>query len=109
MSTDRGSEFINELMEALTRIYGTHHVKTTAYHPQGNGQVERTNRTLKNILSKLTTEYAKPWDQYLHSALFAIRTLRQESTRFSPFEILHGENARLPFEEPLTTPVDFES
>lgn len=109
VTSDRGSEFCNELLQTLYRNYQIKHIKTTAYHPQGNGQVERTNRTLKNILSKLTTEYAKPWDQYLHSALFAIRTLRQESTRFSPFEILHGENARLPFEEPLTTPVDFES
>jgi hypothetical protein len=109
ITSDRGSEFCNELLATLYQTYQIKHIKTTAYHPQGNGQVERTNRTLKDILAKLTNEKDLPWDQYLHSALFALRTLRQESTHFSPFEILHGDTARLPFEELVKIPVDFES
>ena len=53
ITSDRGSEFVNELIKALTRVYKIHHIKTTAYHPQGNGQTERTNDTLKNILAKI--------------------------------------------------------
>lgn len=97
MSTDRGSEFINELMEAVTRIYDIHHVKTTAYHPQGNGQVERTNRTLKDILAKITPPKGD-WSHYLNSALFATRVAKQASTNFSPAELLHGYQFRQPFD-----------
>ena len=96
LTSDRGTEFCNELVTALTQTFHIKHIRTTAYHPQGNGQVERTNRTLKNILSKLVTEYSQPWDYYLHSALFALRTIRQESTKVSPFEILQGLNPKTP-------------
>jgi transposase InsO family protein len=40
LSSDRGTEFINELIAALTSEYKIKHIKTTAYHPEGNGQVE---------------------------------------------------------------------
>src|SRR3954451_11033268 len=109
LTSDRGSEFCNELIDVLSKTYKIKHIRTTAYHPQGNGQVERTNRTLKDILSKLVIEYHKPWDQYLTSALFAIRTLQQSSTHFSPYEIVHGDSACLPFEETIVTPTDHES
>jgi IS30 family transposase len=52
LTSDRGTEFINELVTALTKEYKIHHIKTTAYHPQGNGQVEQINRIIKDILAK---------------------------------------------------------
>src|SRR3954467_9861615 len=38
--SDRGTEFVNELIQALTKTYCIHHITTTAYHPKGNGQTE---------------------------------------------------------------------
>ena len=65
LTTDRGSEFINDFIRIMTTVYDIHHIKTTAYHPQGNGQVERVNRTLKDIMSKYTTKVPGKWDHYL--------------------------------------------
>ena len=93
ITSDRGTEFLNELVEQMERTYHIKHIKTTAYHPQGNGLVERNNQTVKNILSKLSKKY-DTWDHYLDSALFAIRTIRQESTKFSPFELVYGQTPK---------------
>src|SRR4051812_46893911 len=94
VTSDRGTEFCNELIETLAQNYQIKHIRTTAYHPQGNGQTERVNRTLKDILSKISLGRDLPWDQYLHSALFAIRTIQQKSTHFSPFELLYARQAQ---------------
>ena len=96
LTSDRGTEFVNELVIIMTKKFDIRHIRTTAYHPQGNGQTERMNRTLKDVLSKLITVKNLPWDQYLNSALFAMRTLRSESTKFSAFEILQGRIPRDP-------------
>lgn len=112
LTSDRGTEFVNELIESLTLRYKIRHIRTTAYHPQGNGQTERTNRTLKDILSKITEKKNLPWDFYLPSALFAIRTIQQESTRFSPAEILYGRNLRdqtMEADLEVAIPVSWES
>ena len=80
MTTDRGTEFVNELLTALSEVYKIHHIRTTAYHPQGNGQVERSNKTIKDILAKVMPPKDNDWSHYLPSALFVIRTTRQKST-----------------------------
>jgi len=99
MTTDRGTEFVNEMTSILASIYKIKHIRTTTYHPQGNGQVERSNKTLKDILAKVMPPKAKDWSHYLPSALFVIRTTRQASTRFTPAELLHGYQLRHPFED----------
>ena len=57
ITSDRGTEFLNDLVTEFERTYRIKHIKTTAYHPQGNGQTERTNQTIKNILSKISKKY----------------------------------------------------
>ena len=98
MTTDRGTEFINELVTALANVYKIKHIRTTAYHPQGNGQVERTNRIIKDILAKITPSKPGDWSIYLPSTLSVIRNTRQSSTRFTPSELLFGHQLRQPFE-----------
>jgi hypothetical protein len=99
ITSDRGTEFLNKLVEELERTYHIKHIKTTAYHPQGNGQTERTNQTVKNILSKICKEH-QTWDFYLDSALHAIRTIRQASTDYSPFELVYGRKPNREFNHP---------
>src|SRR3954468_20449184 len=96
ITSDRGTEFLNELVQEFERTYRIKHIRTTAYHPQGNGQTERANQTVKNILSKITKTY-DTWDHYLDSALFATRTIRQGSTKYSPFELVYGRNSQREF------------
>ena len=54
ITSDRGTEFCNELIAQMNRTYKIKHIRTTAYHPQGNRLVERMNQTIKNTLSKLS-------------------------------------------------------
>lgn len=95
LSTDQGSEFVNELLTTITKTYHIHHIRTTAYHPQGNGQVERTNKTVKDILAKCTPKNGD-WSHYIHTAAYAIRVSRSASTHYSPAELLTGRKFRQP-------------
>ena len=53
------------------KTLGIERTQTTAYHPQGNGQVERFNRTLEAMLSKVVKENQKDWDLHIPKVLFA--------------------------------------
>src|SRR3954469_10294368 len=92
ITSDRGTEFLNNLVREFERTYHIKYIRTTAYHPQGNGQTERTNQTVKNILAKICKEH-QTWDFYLDSALHAIRTICQASTDYSLFELVYGRNS----------------
>ena len=99
ITSDHGTEFVNELMATLYQQFNIRHITTTAYHPQANGLVERANQTLKNTISKAVSQHGGDWDLYLPSALFATRTMRQDSTRFTPFELVYGREARQPVDQ----------
>src|SRR5436305_11955953 len=70
-----------------------------------NGQVERTNQTLKNILAKITPA-SGDWSHYLPSALSVIRNTHQASTKFSPSELLYGYPMRHHYEQGGDAPAD---
>ena len=57
ITTDRGMEFNNQLIRTLSAAYQIQHIKTTAYHPQGNGQTKRINKTLKAMIGKICKDY----------------------------------------------------
>ncbi len=73
---------------------GIKSVRTSVYHPQTDGLVERFNRTLKTMVRKFVKEDAKNWDKWLEPLLFAVREVPQASTGFSPFELLYGRQPR---------------
>ena len=93
------------MITALTNVYKISHIKTTAYHPQGNGQVEQTNQTLKNILAKITPT-SGDWSHYLPSALSVICNTHQASVKFSPSELLYGYLMRYHFDQEESVPAD---
>ena len=67
--------------------------RITAYHPQCDGQVERT---LANMLAMYVDKNQKDWDLWLDQVLFAYRTSLHESTGATPFSLMYGREARLP-------------
>jgi hypothetical protein len=96
--TDRGTHFVNEMLNSLCDKFGVKHKLSTAYHPQTNGLVERFNRTLCETLAKFANENKDDWDQYISSALFAYRVKKHNTTRHEPFYLMYGRNVTLPIE-----------
>ncbi|KAL5971098.1 Gag-Pol polyprotein [Taenia solium] len=96
--SDRGPNFESRLSVELFMTFEIAKTRTTSGHPQGNGQVERTNRTLVGLL-KAFTKGAKPedWDLSLGRALLAYRRATvHASTGVSQFKMLTGREMRVP-------------
>jgi hypothetical protein len=94
--TDRGTPFLNEVVQHLTRILEIKHLRTTAYHPQTNGMTERFNGTLCNALAKLSEHHGEDWDQFINPVLFAYRIRTHDGLKASPYEAVYGQKPRLP-------------
>ncbi len=92
--TDQGTAFMSRTIRELYELLGIKSIRTSVYHPQTDGLVERFNRTLKTMIRKFVHEDAKNWDKWLEPVLFAVREVPQASTGFSPFELLYGRQPR---------------
>ncbi|XP_078454017.1 uncharacterized protein LOC144720821 [Lampetra planeri] len=94
--TNQGSEFEAELFQALCREFEIWKDRTTAYHPQANGMVERMNQTLAGKLKRMAAANQRDWDEHLPYALFAYTTTVHTSTGQTPFLMMFGRESRLP-------------
>ncbi|CAM5122254.1 unnamed protein product [Eretmochelys imbricata] len=92
--TDQGTPFMSKLMKDLCTLLHIHTLRTSIYHPQTDGLVERFNRTLKAMIRKVVSQDGKDWDTLLPYLMFAIQEVPQASTGFSPFELLYGRHPR---------------
>ena len=96
--TDQGRNSMSCLLGEVYHLLQVKRIRTTPYHPQTDGLVERFNGTLKSMIKKFTSKNKKDWDEYLPYLLFAYRDVPQESTEFSPFEMLYGHRVRGPLD-----------
>lgn len=96
--TDQGTNFTSQLLSEIYHLLHIKGLRTSPYHPQTDGFVERFNQTLKSMLRKTATEEGKDWDKLIPYVLFAYSKVPQESTGFSPFELLYGREVRGPLD-----------
>lgn len=96
--TDCGSNFIGKLMNHFYMLLGIHPIRTSIYHPQTDGLVERFNQTLKAMLRKVTDRTDGDWRAAIPYVLFAYRETQQEATGFSPSELMLGRQLRGPLD-----------
>lgn len=92
--TDQGTNFTSSLLRELYRMIGVKAIRTSPYHPQTDGLVERFNQTLKTMLKKTLAGEKRQWDTMLPYVLFAYREVPQATVGFSPFELLLGREVR---------------
>ncbi|KAL0173009.1 hypothetical protein M9458_033320, partial [Cirrhinus mrigala] len=92
--TDQGTPFMSRVMADLCRLLKIQQLRTSVYHPQTDGLVERFNQTLKRMLKRVAADDRKDWDQMLPYVLFGVREVPQASTCFTPFELLFGHQPR---------------
>jgi len=96
--SDRGTQFLSEVVEQLLIFFSIVHNKTSGYHPQTNALTEKFNETLANMLSMYTDSKQTDWDKYLTMVIFAYNSSVQSTTKYSPFHLVYGRQAKFPNE-----------
>lgn len=97
--SDQGKNVDGATMKILCDKFGIAKKRSSSYHPAGNGFAERSIRSIKQILTALLTDRGLPqksWKELLPEVLLGLRIAENESTKCSPFSVVHGRDPLLP-------------
>lgn len=96
LHSDQGRNFESRVLSEVCRRLGIRKTRTTPLHPQSDGLVERFNRTLATQLAILTDQHQRDWDRHLPLVLWSCRAAVQESTGFTPAQMMLAREMRTP-------------
>ena len=96
--TDQGRNFEAQLFKEMCNLFSIEKTRTTPYHPQSDGMVERMNRTIQDMLAKYVAEHQRDWDVHLPMVMMAYRSSVHSSTQYTPHYLLFGHEVRLPLD-----------
>nr|CAH66252.1 OSIGBa0139I12.1 [Oryza sativa] len=94
--SDRGSQFTSKFWQKLQVEMGNRLNFSTAYHPQTDGQTERVNQILEDMLRACVLDFGGSWDKNLPYAEFSYNNSYQASLQMAPYEALYGRKCRTP-------------
>ncbi len=94
--SDQGRDFESQLVADMLTMLGVKKSRTSPYHPQGDPQPERFNRTLLDMLGTLEPSQKNKWSQHIVHLVHAYNCTSNEATGFSPYFLMFGREARLP-------------
>eukprot|EP00731_Ephydatia_muelleri_P025294 Em0017g377a len=98
LHTDQGRSFESSLIKELCQLMGIVKTRTTPYHPQSDGMIERFNRTLLSMLRMAAVDDESNWDLKLPCLMLAYRTSVHEATKHTPFSLMFGREVQLPID-----------
>ena len=93
--SDNGSNLVSTFMKRIAKKFKILQIRTTPYHPEGNASIERHHHVLVEYIKKFVGD-TNNWDEFLHLAAFSYNTHIQDSTRFTPYELVFGRLPRVP-------------
>ena len=109
LHSDLGRQFESRVIKELANLLQIRKTRTTPYHPQSDGLVERFNRILLSMLSTAVADHTWNWEDHLRPLCYAYNSSVQASTGYTPFFLMFGRQARLPvdlaFQLPNKQPV----
>ena len=94
--SDQGKAFTGHIITHLCDLYGVKKLRTSPYHAQTNGQVERMNQTIIRMIGKLEEDKKACWSKHLPKLLLAYNATHSAVTRYSPYYLLFGRRSRIP-------------
>src|SRR6184192_3899195 len=97
--SDRDAKFTSRFWKTLFQLIEVKLAMSTAFHPQTDGQTERTNRTLEDMLRAFTNYQQTNWENNLTAAEFAYNTAVNTSTGLTPFQVNYGHQPINPYSQ----------
>ena len=94
--SDQGKAFTGHVITHLCELYGVQKLRTSPYHAQTNGQVERMNQTIICMIGKLEEDKKACWSKHLPELLMAYNATHSAVTGYSPYYLLFGRRPRIP-------------
>eukprot|EP00731_Ephydatia_muelleri_P000948 Em0001g948a len=98
LHSDQGRQFESAVIREICNLLHIEKTRTTAYHPQSDGLVERFNRTLLSMLTTCGRSHPFEREDHIRKVCFAYNTSVQATTGYSPFFLMFGRQARLPID-----------
>ena len=94
--SDQGKAFTGHVIMHLCELYGVQKLRTSPYHAQTNGQVERMNQMIIRMIGKMEEDRKACWSEYLPELLLAYNATSSAVTGYSPYYLLFGRRPRIP-------------
>jgi hypothetical protein len=98
ITTDGGSVFISDEFKKFAADMGIKLIRSSPYYAQANGQAEASNQSLIKLIKRKIDEFPRRWHEVLSEALWAYRVSCHGATRTSPYHLVYGQEAVLPWE-----------
>jgi len=102
--SDQGRNFESRLFKEMCGLLGVKKTRTTTFHPQSNGLVERMNKTIGTLITSYVSENQKTWDKDLSLLMMAYRATPHETSGISPNELMLGREVSMPIDVQVGLP-----
>lgn len=106
LHSDQGPQFESAIIATVCQLLQIDKTRTTPYHPQSDGLIERFNRTLLQMLATCVDKHPFEWEEYVKKVCMAYNTSTQATTGYSPFFLMFGRKPRLPIDVMYGIPND---